>query len=372
MVQNKFFPYIRYMDKFRKYIRNILLEDLSGGYEHQNDEIVTFDKIDLKKEYDKLNALLFDNSLPNIKLDWDKRKGAHGSVHSMRNRYTGTQTIEGLYMSKFFKIPYWAFKNVLAHEMIHVKIISEGIIDHWSGKKSHHGFYFDKEMKRINSLGLGFKITVTGLGDELDHNAEVSDHIKEKNRNFCLLKIKKLYHLQGESEEVYGIVVFANSGNLSNTVDVINRVYEGSVDRGRYKSVEVTFGNSMNKNLLLFPVRRGLEKGKIISNVLKKNQYDSIISSMNVTSSSQFGNIEKKSQTEPVEKNIGFQDVIYKEPKQAIDPNSQEGKDALVAQFRKEQNRVFKEELYDIIQERNPQEKQRLYDEYVSNHGEFA
>ena len=41
------------MENFRKYIRNILLEDLSGGYEHQNDEIVTFDKIDLQTEYSK-------------------------------------------------------------------------------------------------------------------------------------------------------------------------------------------------------------------------------------------------------------------------------------------------------------------------------
>ncbi len=360
------------MEEFRKHIRKILLENLSGYYEHQNDEIVTFDKIDLRKEYEKLNSLLFGGALPHINIEWDKRKGAHGSVRIMRNRYTGASVIEGLYMSKFFKIPYWAFKNVLAHEMIHVKIISEGIVDHWSGRKSHHGFYFDKEMKRINSLGLGFKVTLTGLGDELDGKAEVSDHIKEKNRNFCLLKMRKSYYLHGNPEEIYGIVVFANSGNLSNTIDVINRVYQGAVERGKYKSIELTFGNSMDKSLLLFPVRRGLEKGKIVSNVLKKNQYDSIISSMNVTNSSQFGNIEKKAQAEPIEKNVGFPEIIYQKPKRIIDPNSQEGRDILLAYFRKEQNRAAKEELYDIVQERNPQERQRLYDEYVSKHGEFA
>ena len=354
------------MENFRKYIRNILLEDLSGGYEHQNDEIVTFDKIDLQKEYSKLNQLLFNGELPSINVEWDKRKGAHGSVHAIKNRY-GLSVINGLYMSKFFKIPYWAFKNVLAHEMIHVKNISNSIDDHWYGKRNPHGHHFEKEMNRINSLGLGFKITKIGLGEELDGNTEVSDHIKEKERKFCLLKYKKNTGLYGYKDKTeYGVLIFPNNGSFESARYHIKNIFDNSTKSGRYSGVELVFGDSMDRNFLLYSVRRNIGK-RIVWNTIDETKYEKLLSLTRIYDRTEFGNIEKKPET--------VSDTPLAPTKKetlSIDPNSQEGKDALVAQFRKEQNRATKEKLYDIIQERNPQEKQRLYDEYISNHGEFA
>ena len=122
--------------------------------EIQDEDIVNPSGIDLYIEYDRLNKQLFHGELPKVNMGWNTRKTAHGVVKSVRNSRTGQVFIRSLEISKFLNITYKHFKNVLAHEMIHVYWLSKG--DH----KANHGPRFLQQMNRINNMGLGFNVTV--------------------------------------------------------------------------------------------------------------------------------------------------------------------------------------------------------------------
>ena len=98
-------------------------------YQHERNEIVNYDNIDLRYEYEKLNEQLFDGKLSVPTIGWNKRKGVHGMV-KVRNTMVGRDLITGqlvykrkvvgLWMSVFYKQPYHVFLDTLAHEMIHI------------------------------------------------------------------------------------------------------------------------------------------------------------------------------------------------------------------------------------------------------------
>lgn len=140
--------------------------------EHTNDEIVDFNEIDLQREYDKLNDLLFNGKLQPVTMLWNKRKGAHGVVKGTRSRTTGKITLKSLSMSQFLKVPYKFFKDVLAHEMIHVFWMQQDV-------NAKHGELFIQEMNRINSMGLGFNVSVKSDSSETSKFEMSSDFVKK-------------------------------------------------------------------------------------------------------------------------------------------------------------------------------------------------
>jgi hypothetical protein len=145
---------------------------INEAKEHTDDEIVDFNEIDLQHEYNKLNSLLFKGNLQPVTMLWNKRKGAHGVVKGTRNRRTGKITLTSLSMSQFLKVPYKFFKDVLAHEMIHVFWMQQDV-------NAKHGPLFVREMNRINSMGLGFNVSVTSDSSETSKFEISQDIVKQ-------------------------------------------------------------------------------------------------------------------------------------------------------------------------------------------------
>lgn len=171
-----YYTRLKKMEKsaFKSKIKNKIRESfvINEVKEHTNDEIVDFNEIDLQYEYNKLNDLLFDGNLQPVTMLWNKRKGAHGVVKGTRNRATGKITLKSLSMSQFLKVPYRFFKDVLAHEMIHVFWMQQDV-------NAKHGPLFVREMNRINSMGLGFNVSVRSDSSETSKFEMSPDVVKQ-------------------------------------------------------------------------------------------------------------------------------------------------------------------------------------------------
>jgi hypothetical protein len=148
--------------------------------EYSDTDVIDFNEIDIYHEYNKLNDLLFDGKLSRVPIILNNRKNAHGTVKSTINRRTGEINIQSLSMSKFLNVPYKFFKDVLAHEMIHVSLLQRNI-------NAGHDWRFVREMDRINKMGLGFNISVTTDSSMLD-DFEVSTK-KNVVLIFCVINI---------------------------------------------------------------------------------------------------------------------------------------------------------------------------------------
>jgi hypothetical protein len=156
-----------------------LLDWLEGAtllYEEQaiNPEIpIDPKRIDLQKEYAKLNAKLFDGKLGMYPMKWNRRKGAGALVkwrkvggeaklvppsgrrkRWRRERTGGVIKILSVEVSTFYQSTLLGFLSRLAHEMIHVFLLEQNIDD-------GHGKLFRAEMRRINAMNLGFEVKVS-------------------------------------------------------------------------------------------------------------------------------------------------------------------------------------------------------------------
>jgi len=173
-------------NEMKTFIKTLLREStINEAKEHTDDEIVDFNEIDLQQEYNKLNQLLFKGNLQPVTMLWNKRKGAHGVVKGTRSRSTGKITLKSLSMSQFLKVPYRFFKDVLAHEMIHVLWMQQDV-------NAKHGPLFVQQMNRINSMGLGFNVSVRSDSSETSKFEMSSDVVKEgMELVFLLMKTDK-------------------------------------------------------------------------------------------------------------------------------------------------------------------------------------
>jgi hypothetical protein len=226
---------------------SIITEEINGLFlnegNYQDEDIINADSINLQQEYDKLNRQLFNNELPKIPLQWSGRKTALGHVRSLINKRTGEQKLVHLAMSTFYKTSYRQFKNTLAHEMIHVKIIASGKRD-YGGK---HGYLFNDEANRINGMNLGFKIT--------DRNTEEIEMSDERKSNAKTL-IAMIFNIDGK----YYLNVTTPSTYQSQS-DALFNMIERLVNRGRFGSVEITVVESTNPELMAHRISRSFQKG---------------------------------------------------------------------------------------------------------------
>lgn len=199
------------MEHFRKKIRQAI-RLLWEAKQHTDDEIVDFDQIDLQDEFEKLNSLLFGGIIKPVQMIWNTRRSAHGTVKASRNRLTGAITIKSLGISKFLDVPYKVFKDTLAHEMIHVYLLQQGIDD-------GHGYRFRGEMNRINSMGLGFNVTVTMDSSNFGLSKHAVAKAKELvfilidtnlKKNLLVVVTPNVYRTEGHQlERLYGRLVVA-------------------------------------------------------------------------------------------------------------------------------------------------------------------
>ena len=212
--------------------------------EYRDDEFIAVKDINLQNEYNKLNTQLFNNFLSKVHLEWSNRKSALGHVKYLTNRQSGEAKIEYLAMSSFYKVTYRQFKNVMAHEMIHVKIIENG---DYRKESSSHGYYFLKEAERINSMGLGFKITpinteVLAISDKAVENIKPLIGI--------ILNFDGKYYITTTTPIVY-----------PTEQDNLTKLFNYLIKTRRYRNIEVTYVESKNPELLKVPLKRTFARG---------------------------------------------------------------------------------------------------------------
>jgi len=125
-------------------------------------------KIDLQREYQRLNKKLFDNKLGIYPIKWNRKKtsGALVKKHVVtRGKTLVSVSVLGLEVSSFYSQSLDQLRDRLAHEMIHVKLLEQGL-------DVKHGAQFKAEVKRVNRLGMHVTLT----------EAPLAQGMKVKNR----------------------------------------------------------------------------------------------------------------------------------------------------------------------------------------------
>ncbi len=212
--------------------------------EYRDEDIINADSINLQHEYDKLNQQLFNNELPKILLRWSNRKTSLGHVSYVRNRLTGrTEKINGLSMSLFYETPYRIFKSTLAHEMIHIFELTHN-------ERGSHGYFFQREARRINNMNLGFNITATNTEHlEMTSKTMANAITKRKTLIAMIMNIDGKYYINVTTPSVYQ----AES-------DSVFSMYEKFVNAGKYRNVEITVVESENPALMQYPISRTFKR----------------------------------------------------------------------------------------------------------------
>ena len=159
-------------------------------------DVVDSRNIDLQKEYDELNKLLWDNKLPNVHLVFDSKKNGYGRVIGFYNRRTGEVSIKHLAISNLYKYTYRQFRNILAHEQIHV--YQMGVLKNKGG----HGWDFHREANRINGMGLGFEITEKN-GEDIAVSDQAMARFSKKNLIALVTNVDGRYNITVTTPSVY-------------------------------------------------------------------------------------------------------------------------------------------------------------------------
>ena len=235
-----------------------LMSILNEIREHTDDEIVDFNEIDLQQEFSKLNKLLFNNELQAVTMLWNTRKVAHGVVKATRNRVSGEIKIVSLSMSQFLKIPYKFFKDVLAHEMIHVYWLQKGRF------KEQHGPLFQQEMHRVNSLGYGFNVTVRGDSS----NFELSQEVVKQGLELVFTIIST----NRQREKMLSVMTYQT---YKKEAKLISKLYQNLCISGKYQQVRGEFFKSTNPSLQKHKIQRSFGRSISYSNI-DEQKYDEL------------------------------------------------------------------------------------------------
>lgn len=273
-----------------------LMSILNEIREHADDEIVDFNEIDLQQEFSKLNKLLFNNQLQSVTMLWNTRKVAHGVVKATKNRVSGEIRIVSLSMSQFLKIPYKFFKDVLAHEMIHVYWLQKGRF------KEQHGPLFQQEMHRVNSLGHGFNVTVRGDSS----NFELSQEAVKQGLELVFTIIST----DRQREKMLSVMTYQT---YKKEAKLIGNLYQ-NLAKKKYSQVQGEFYKSTNPILQKYKIQRSFGRSISYSNI-DEQKYEEL--KRNATFLSDFNLTDKSTQPdwngsdlpdEPVQKQKNVRD----------------------------------------------------------------
>jgi len=220
--------------------------------DHTDDEIVDFNEIDLQREFTKLNKLLFNDSLYPVEMLWNTHKAAHGVVKATRNRLTGEIKIKSLGMSRFYEIKYKDFKDTLAHEMIHVYWLQKEI-------NCHHDWRFIQQMNRINSMGLGFNVSVKKDSSNLGISNEISE--KKVQYVICIINMDGADFLATMTNNAY-----------QNEASLIGNIFKYAVKKGKYKKITGMFYKSSDPLLRKEKIQRTFKSSISYSKLLPERK----------------------------------------------------------------------------------------------------
>lgn len=217
------------------------IEEIIISEEYQDDEIIDFDKISLQQEFNKVNAELFDNKVPVVPLKWSRRKTALGHVKNQVIKQTMTLLSMELWMSTFFSVTYKQFRDVMAHEMIHVLINDRDTRNVYDP----HGWQFMREAERINGMGLGFNITKTN-GEDLALSNKTLQRTAGKTRTAIIFDMDGKFNIAVTTRQVY-----------ERDFETLIRILENAVNKGRrFNRIELNVVESDNPELMKYKQQR--------------------------------------------------------------------------------------------------------------------
>ncbi len=158
-------------------------------------------KADLQALYNKLNKELFNNELPKIQIRWTNATRVAGEVAAQMEFKKNEKRVSKI-MPQMGKITKWKFlgiskkfnlddislKGIMAHEMIHVHLLHNGII-FTSGRDGMHGHEFRDRLKIVRARA-NFPIpeTETHLASSDKLVARPTGYVwmKQNNKNFIV------------------------------------------------------------------------------------------------------------------------------------------------------------------------------------------
>jgi len=360
-------------NKLRKIIREMVMAE---AYEHTDDEIVSFENVDLEHEFNKMNKLVFNGELQMIPLDWSNTRGRHGHV-SWRRKYDGTvEKIHGLFLTKYFKKPYKNFKDVLAHEMIHVKNLQDDMKANRRAEKKGHGYDFIREMNRINAMKLGFTVTV-----KESESFDVSDDIKGKNVYFAVLK------LEGSKSGDFVAVMTPKAFEERKTT--LEKIFNNLIKSFKYRSVTLEYYQTNSPKILKYPVQRSFARS-ISYTPIKPEEIPNVksigtfIEKVELDKDTVNGQVNKEKEkrelssfySEPTTKNTLTQvDPPKKEVPKELAPTSEKTKELnkkILAMFKASNDKWQKEALFNILKSYNDKTRESLIDTYNQRFGRLG
>ena len=339
---------------------------MSEVYEHTDEEMVTFANIDLRHEFDKLNNMLFNGDLTSIPLAWSNTKAKYGHVkyqYSRANRLP--LRIHGLFITKFFKITYKKFKDILAHEMIHVKNIQDSMRTNTPRYKGDaHGVEFFRELNRINAMGLGFNVT-----DKEYDSHDVSDNVKGKEMYVGVLRVNGVK----SGTFIIAMTPLAYS-QRSRIVDIFNQ----AIRSGKYKSVEVEYFKVDSPYFLKFRQQRNFNTnvGYATAKQEDLDKIDELGEEVDFVTIGDSGSIKRDEPTtlsrpEPMRPEPRPEPMRpaprpepKPEPKPEVSDEAKEVNRKVMAIYKTITDKSAQEKLFDILKTSDPIRKQIKIDNY--------
>jgi uncharacterized protein YqgQ len=188
---------------------------------------------ELKGLYDKFNRLYFDGRLPSIPVIFKSLKNVGGQAIASINSVTKVVTVKGIQISSFIERSDDYLQAILLHEMIHVDLYIQGVINTF-GDRSGHGLEFKLKMRDVEQKS-GIKIP---LVDILSGN--VSSNIKTKFFQVVLAynKGSNTYYISVLRDGLINVEIF--------------RAYSSRLEKG----YDYYLIRSDDRELLKYPVRR--------------------------------------------------------------------------------------------------------------------
>lgn len=128
----------------------------------------------LRNKFNQFNKEFFNNELPQIEIKISRSKRQFGSYRFKRaNHYCPKETPVAILISNYYQQTGKEYCETLIHEMIHYYLSFKNI-----GRKDDcHGYYFQKEMKRINESQSTYKITIHGCSAGLTSKNEIKGKV---------------------------------------------------------------------------------------------------------------------------------------------------------------------------------------------------
>jgi hypothetical protein len=340
----------------RKLVREMIMSEV---YDHTDDEMVTFANIDLRHEFDKLNNMLFNGELTSIPIAWSNTKAKYGHVSYRYDRASKMPlNINGLFITKFFKITYKKFKDILAHEMIHVKNIQDSMRTRTPRyKRDAHGYEFFRELNRINAMGLGFNVT-----DKEYDSHDVSDDVKGRAMYLGVLRA------EGVKSGTFIIAMTPAAYNQrSGIVDIFNQ----AVRSGRYKSVEIEYFKVDSPYFLKFRQQRNFNTnvGYAIAKQEDLDKIDELGEEVDFVTIGDSGSIKRD---EPISRPEPRPEPVRPAPRPEPRPESKpevsdemkEVNKKIMSLFKSISDKSVQERLFDILKTSDPIKKQIKIDNY--------